>query len=101
MDGNDIRMLQLGHDPGLPNEANMLLELAIEFRVKLFHGDATAKVGVDATNYRAAIELLESGSYPFADLPRQTAGLDEIESLVKTMAGETDHPAPIHAVFTP
>jgi alcohol dehydrogenase len=58
-------------------------------------------LGVDATNYRAAIELLESGAYPFADLSRQTAGLDEIESLVRTMAGETDQPAPIHAVFTP
>lgn len=58
-------------------------------------------LGVDASNYRAAIDLLEAGSYPFADLPRQTAGLDDIEALVQTMAGETDYVAPIHGVFTP
>jgi alcohol dehydrogenase len=58
-------------------------------------------LGVDATNYRDAIDLLEAGTYPFAELVRRTAGFDEIESLVKTMAGETDDMAPVHAVFTP
>jgi len=58
-------------------------------------------LGVDTDNYRAAIDLLEAGTYPFAELARETAGFDGIESLVKTMAGETDDPAPIHAVFTP
>jgi alcohol dehydrogenase len=58
-------------------------------------------LGVDAANYQAAIDLLVAGDYPFAELPRQTAGFDDIESLVKTMAGETSDPAPVHAVFTP
>ena len=58
-------------------------------------------LGVDAANYRAAIDLLQQGTYPFEDLARRTAGFDEIESLVQTMAGETDDVAPVHAVFTP
>ena len=58
-------------------------------------------LGVDTTAYRAAIELLESGKYPFADLTRQTAGFDDIEALVQAMAGESDDPPPVHAVFTP
>ena len=58
-------------------------------------------LGVDAANYQAAIDLLEAGTYPFVDLPRETAGFDGIETLVKTMAGETETIAPVHAVFTP
>ncbi len=58
-------------------------------------------LGVDAANYRAAIDLLEAQTFPFEDLSRQTAGFEQIETLVQTMAGETDATAPIHAVFTP
>ncbi len=58
-------------------------------------------LGVDTTNYKAATDLLEAGIYPFAELPRRTAGFDDIETLVQTMAGETDDIPPVHAVFTP
>jgi alcohol dehydrogenase len=58
-------------------------------------------LGVDAASYRAAIDLLGAGTFPFAGLSRQTAGFDQLESLVRTMAGETDSVAPVHAVFTP
>jgi alcohol dehydrogenase len=33
-------------------------------------------LGVDTTAYRAALDLLASGRYPFADLPRRCVGLD-------------------------
>jgi alcohol dehydrogenase len=58
-------------------------------------------LGVDATAYRAALELLASGRYPFADLPRRTVGLDGAEDLVRSMAGEGDGPPPVHGVITP
>ena len=58
-------------------------------------------LGVDTRSYAAAIELLESGRFPFADLTRQTAGFDDIEALVQAMAGESGSPPPVHAVFTP
>ena len=57
-------------------------------------------LGVDVVAYRAAIELLASGRYPFADLPRETVGLDGVEALLETMAGERDTP-PVHAVVDP
>lgn len=57
-------------------------------------------LGVDADAYRAAFELLVSGRYPFAELPRRVAGLDDAEDLIRTMAGEGDTP-PVHAVLTP
>jgi len=58
-------------------------------------------LGVDAAAYRSAFDLLESGRYPFADLPRTTAGFEGIEVLLETMAGETDGAPPVHAVFVP
>ena len=58
-------------------------------------------LGVDAPAYRAALDLLASGRYPFADLPRRIVGLDGIEDLVRTMAGEGDGPPPMHGVLTP
>ena len=58
-------------------------------------------LGVDAANYRAAIDLLVSRRFPFEELARRTAGFGEIEALVQTMAGETDDEPPIHGVFTP
>jgi alcohol dehydrogenase len=36
-------------------------------------------LGVDATAYRAALDVLVSGRYPFADLPRRCVDLDEAE----------------------
>lgn len=57
-------------------------------------------LGVDVVAYRAAIELLASGRYPFADLPRETVGLNDAQALLETMAGERGTP-PVHAVVDP
>lgn len=58
-------------------------------------------LGVDCHAYTQALDLLASGKYPFADLPRKVAGLDTLEPLIKTMAGEGDADIPVHAVVTP
>jgi alcohol dehydrogenase len=58
-------------------------------------------LGVDAPAYRAAIDLLASGRYPFADLPRRVEGLDGVEGLLQVMAGESDGDAPVHGVLVP
>lgn len=58
-------------------------------------------LGVDVTAYRAALDLLASGRYPFDELPRQLAGFEQIESLIQLMAGERDGVPPVHGVFVP
>jgi alcohol dehydrogenase len=58
-------------------------------------------LGVDAPAYRAALDLLASGRYPFADLPRRCASLDDAEDLVRGMAGEGTALPPVHGVITP
>jgi alcohol dehydrogenase len=58
-------------------------------------------LGVDVTAYRAAIELLTSGRWPFEELPRRSAGFDDAEMLLQTMAGDIDVEPPVHAVFVP
>jgi len=58
-------------------------------------------LGVDAPAYRAAMEMLDSGRYPFAELPRRVAGFDDLALLIRTMAGEGDDDVPVHAVFAP
>lgn len=58
-------------------------------------------LGVDTTAYRQALDLLASGKYPFADLPRRTASLDDLEELILTMAGEGSAPPPVHGVLVP
>ena len=58
-------------------------------------------LGVDAPAYRAALDLLASGRYPFADLPRRCVGLDDAEDLVRDMAGEGTGDVPVHGVLTP
>lgn len=57
-------------------------------------------LGVDAPAYRAAIELLERGTYPFAELPRAVVGFEGAAELLETMAGERAEP-PVHAVLVP
>ena len=44
-------------------------------------------LGVDATAYGAALDLLASGRYPFADLPAWCAGLSDVDALLRSMAG--------------
>jgi alcohol dehydrogenase len=58
-------------------------------------------LGVDTAAYRSALDLLASGRYPFADLPRQCASLRETEALLHVMAGTGDAPAPVHGVVVP
>jgi alcohol dehydrogenase len=58
-------------------------------------------LGVDVTAYRAALELLASGRYPFESLPRRCVGLDGAADLLATMAGEGDAMPPVHGVLTP
>lgn len=58
-------------------------------------------LGVDSAAYRAALELLAGGRYPFADLPRRVVGLDGAEDLIRSLAGEADVPPPVHGVVAP
>jgi len=58
-------------------------------------------LGVDSGAYRAALALLASGRYPFADLPRRVAALDDAEGLIRSLAGESDAPPPVHGVVAP
>jgi alcohol dehydrogenase len=58
-------------------------------------------LGVDSAAYRAALDLLTSGRYPFADLPRRVAALDDAEELIRSLAGESDSPPPVHGVIAP
>ncbi len=58
-------------------------------------------LGVDATAYRAALDLLVSARYPFEQLPRRCVRLEEVEELLATMAGERDGVPPVHGVLTP
>jgi alcohol dehydrogenase len=57
-------------------------------------------LGVDTVAYRAALDLLGRGTYPFAELPRRIVGLDGIAEILETMAGEHGVP-PVHAVLVP
>jgi alcohol dehydrogenase len=58
-------------------------------------------LGVDTVAYAAALELLASGRYPFAELPRRAANLDTAAELLSSMAGESDEPPPVHGVVVP
>jgi alcohol dehydrogenase len=58
-------------------------------------------LGVDVVAYRAALELLASGRYPFESLPRRCVRLDDAEELLATMAGEREGVPPVHGVLTP
>jgi alcohol dehydrogenase len=51
--------------------------------------------------YRAALDLLASGRYPFAELPRRCAGFDGADALLRSMAGASDQLPPVHGVIVP
>jgi alcohol dehydrogenase len=57
-------------------------------------------LGVDTAAYEQALAMLDSGRYPFADLPRRTVPLAGAAALLADMAGEGDTP-PVHAVIVP
>ncbi len=58
-------------------------------------------LGVDAAAYQAALELLGTGKYPFADLPRRVVGFDGADELLRDLAGIGTGVPPVHAVITP
>jgi alcohol dehydrogenase len=58
-------------------------------------------LGVDATAYTAALEMLAARTWPFEALSRRCVSLDGVEDLVRLMAGEVDATPPIHAVVAP
>jgi alcohol dehydrogenase len=58
-------------------------------------------LGVDVDAYRAALDFVASGRYPFADLAREEVGLEAVGALLTTMAGEGDTAPPIHGVVRP
>lgn len=57
--------------------------------------------GVDTPAYEQAFELLSSGKYPFADLPRRVVGLRDAGDLLAAMAGENSGDRPVHGVVAP
>jgi alcohol dehydrogenase len=58
-------------------------------------------LGVDTHAYTDALALLAADAYPFASLPRRTAGFAELETLLQAMAGDATGDRPVHAVFVP
>ena len=56
-------------------------------------------LGVDVDAYRAALELLASGKYPFDEIERRTAGFEEIGDILQDMS--TGSFTPLHGVFVP
>ena len=58
-------------------------------------------LGVDVTAYRKALAMLTEAKYPFAELPRRVAGFDDLEPLIRVMAGEAEGEPPVHGVFAP
>src|SRR5690606_39828546 len=78
-----------GGAPGFEPDQVVYKELRIE-----------GALGVDVVAYRAALDLLATGRYPFADLERAVVGLDGVEALLGALAGEGASP-PIHGVVVP
>jgi alcohol dehydrogenase len=58
-------------------------------------------LGVDVIAYRQALDTLGRGRHPFGQLHRTVVGLDGVETLLRTMAGEGDAPPPEHGVVVP
>lgn len=55
--------------------------------------------GTDLPEFRAAVELLASQRYPFADVPRRTAPLEGLDGLLAVLAGESGESAPPFAAL--
>lgn len=58
-------------------------------------------LGVDTTAYRAALDLLARGAYPFAELSRAVVDLDGLPDLLSLLAGDVEGTPPVHGVLTP
>jgi alcohol dehydrogenase len=76
--------------PGVRPDAVVLKELRI-----------LGALGVDTDAYRAALDLLIRGPFPFADLPREVVGFNGLARLLQRMSGESGPPPPVHGVFRP
>ena len=81
---------------GMPDPPGFWPDLIVYKELRLL-----GALGVDVAAYRAALDLLASGRYPFADLPRRCADLDGAEQLLRTMAGDTEDSPPVHGVVVP
>ena len=57
-------------------------------------------LGVDSGSYRAALDTLATGRWPFDELPRRVVGLEGLARLLADMAGEGGTP-PVHGVVAP
>jgi alcohol dehydrogenase len=57
--------------------------------------------GTDLPEFRAAVELIASGKYPFAEVPSRTAPLSGMSELLAVLAGERDESAPPFAALLP
>ena len=75
--------------PGFSPDAVVLKELRL-----------VGALGVDTDSSLAALALLASGRYPFAELSRRVSEFDEVSSLLVDMAGEGETP-PVHGVVVP
>ncbi|MPY93037.1 MAG: alcohol dehydrogenase catalytic domain-containing protein [Acidimicrobiia bacterium] len=58
-------------------------------------------LGVDYPAYQEALQLLASGRFPFAELPRETVGLGGAPDLIARLAGEAPGDVPVHGVVAP
>jgi alcohol dehydrogenase len=59
-------------------------------------------LGVDYPAYRAAVELLATGRWPFEQLSRRIVGFDDLPALLDVMSGaDTSTTPPLHGVVTP
>lgn len=58
-------------------------------------------LGVDVSAYQKAVHLIAENRYPFAELPRRTAGFKSVARLLEAMAGEHGADRPVHGVFVP
>ena len=59
-------------------------------------------LGVDTRAYAPAFEVLASGRWPFADLPREVVPLEGAAELLAVMAGDVpDAIPPVHGVIVP
>jgi alcohol dehydrogenase len=57
--------------------------------------------GTDIPEFEAAVRMLSSGRFPFAEVPKGVAALDGVSELLATMAGERDAAPPPFALLVP